>query len=1259
MKKVFLFAAAALLAAGAMNAKTIDEVRVYLNAGHGSWGPNDRPMATIPYPALSETGRPDTCGFYESNTNLWKVLKLGNTLEKMGVKHENIMYSRVKNGPYPYVQGAEDAELYNRALSEISTEVEANNIDMFLSVHSNAATEGTSTNYPLFLYAGKDGNGNEMNAGSYNIAAAMWPLLYTNAIDVMSYYSPTQPNLRGDISFYGSSYDRTDTNSGITYNCYLGVLHHGAPGFLSEGYFHTYQPARHRALNPDYCGQEGVRYARGICKYFGGTEETTGYIMGTVKDLHERIQSDLFKYAAGSIDQWLPINGAVVTLYKGGDKVAKYTVDNNYNGVFVFEGIAPGEYTLDVTAEGYKPLFDEYKAPITVKANETTYPIVYLESETYEPPKIVYTDFPDEINNPAITVASEYNFGTSYREAAIAELEGKTVRRSVLRGNNLYVLAIDEAKAPYIYVIDATTHAVLKTIGTEGTEGTELAVSDIAVTADGVLVGCSMELCHYNDSQVKEGETRGEVNVYKWENGADGIAEGNPAIWFKSMASGNFYRAYTGSSMLYKGTLAEGTIVMTSRTATAVKIFNNMFTIVDGQQVSYGFNNKLGAAHAKDVFGDDYTLNLSPLDADRFIISGSKHVARQYGITETTGAYVDLAEGLVNVPSAKVSFFKYAGHSLMVTGDVVDEKPVVKIIDITDGLDHAKLVAVKTTDEATAAAITAAGLTTVTKDDDGLVTAADIDLVTVNEGGTVTKLTTAGTEQPKNITAYAYDLKAEQVGDNVNFAFKISAAAKEVAIRVYSESQSAEEGEEAGEIEEEFFDIPMGALDKGEHSYSASTEGLPVGKYTWGVAVESNTVGTPTLVYAGPTFGKDLRGGVAVDNDPESPLFGNVYVSKGKSSGLKVYDAQLNEKGTYLADKFTSGNTSSPLRIAVSNSKVYLTDWSDAHSGLWMFDPQSGSDDITNVFVGTRESSGRIVNAEGVAVGGSSTGVAFRGKGEDRQMFVFCEDYPTGNEGNKTVRYDIGTADTWDKAPSAVFPTPSAKMINTNVEVNLTDNGFFLSQIRGAGNNNTGAPAFVFSNYDGDMLFNAGNMTDLNGCQGGGLAIDEVNNVMYIVDGNANIRVYDIYWTETGAPEFNFKYSFSIPGATEINQLKLDYAGNLLAVNRVTGLMVVALPRENAEVVTPGQGTLISTGVDAALADKAGALSVYPNPATDVVTVEAGEEIESIAVYNLAGAMIAAPANIEGNKATVNVENLAAGSYIVKVNKQAAQLIKK
>ncbi|MFR0836837.1 MAG: N-acetylmuramoyl-L-alanine amidase, partial [Barnesiella sp.] len=259
MRKLFISAIALVMAAGSLSAKNLDEARIYLNPGHGSWGPNDRPMATIPYPNLAETGMPDTCGFYESNTNLWKVLKLGKTLEKMGARHENIMYSRTANGPFPYVKGAVDAEKYNRNLSEICEEVDANNMDFFLSVHSNAASEGTNTNYPLFLYRGYDSHADEYAQSSYEKATTVWPYLKSNELDPMTAYA-TSMNIRGDIDFYHDSSDRVGSN-GVTYTGYLGVLKHGCPGFLSEGYFHTYQPARHRALNSDYCGQEGIRYA--------------------------------------------------------------------------------------------------------------------------------------------------------------------------------------------------------------------------------------------------------------------------------------------------------------------------------------------------------------------------------------------------------------------------------------------------------------------------------------------------------------------------------------------------------------------------------------------------------------------------------------------------------------------------------------------------------------------------------------------------------------------------------------------------------------------------------------------------------------------------------------------------------------------------------------------------------------------------------------------------------------------------------------
>ncbi|MDD4761060.1 MAG: hypothetical protein PHU66_09665, partial [Bacteroidaceae bacterium] len=245
MKKTLLFIFAVLFAGMALNAKDIQSIRVYLNPGHGSWGPEDRPMATIPYPATMETGRPDTCGFYESNTNLWKTLGLAQKLVENGFSRNNIVESRITNGPYPYVSGAPNADICNRNLSEICEEVEAGNFDMFLSVHSNAAADGAIANYPLFLFRGYD-NGSTSAPGSTAMCSTMWPYLMSNGIDYYTSYSPTNPNIRGDIDFYGSSSAGTRAD-GKSYTGYLGVLKHGVPGLLSEGYFHTYQPARHRA----------------------------------------------------------------------------------------------------------------------------------------------------------------------------------------------------------------------------------------------------------------------------------------------------------------------------------------------------------------------------------------------------------------------------------------------------------------------------------------------------------------------------------------------------------------------------------------------------------------------------------------------------------------------------------------------------------------------------------------------------------------------------------------------------------------------------------------------------------------------------------------------------------------------------------------------------------------------------------------------------------------------------------------------------
>ena len=196
-----------------------------------------------------------------------------------------------------------------------------------------------------------------------------------------TYYSASNPRIVGDLSFY---------NTSSTYG-YLGALKHDIPGYLSEGYFHTYSPARHRALNPEWCRQEGVRYFRGIQDYYGKAGEKVGYIMGYVRSKTEKYSHKYYIPYTGSNDEYLPLNGAKIVLRNEKKEVIKtncynyvkrklknqdyYTTDHNYNGVFVFENLAPGKYTLYVHKAGYKDLVQE----VTVTADKTIYPQIFME----------------------------------------------------------------------------------------------------------------------------------------------------------------------------------------------------------------------------------------------------------------------------------------------------------------------------------------------------------------------------------------------------------------------------------------------------------------------------------------------------------------------------------------------------------------------------------------------------------------------------------------------------------------------------------------------------------------------------------------------------------------------------------------------------------------------------------------------------------------------------------------------------------------
>ncbi len=1192
MKRYILLIATALMAVS-MSAADLTGKRIYVNPGHGSFGPNDRPCATIPYPALSSTGMPDTCGFYESNTDLWKCLYLGKKLEAAGA---TVLYSRTECGPWPYAKvngqypdytydnykALPDYTKYNRNLSEICEEVESNNIDYFISVHSNAATEGTTTNYPLFLMRGldKDKRGDATSPhdfveGSYERAAACWAYRYgimASGIDPASYYSMTSMNIRGDVSFMGSGSEATRTN-GQKYYGYYGVLKHGAPGFLVEGYFHTYQPARHRALNHDYCHQEGLAYYRGIVDYYGADKEKVGYIMGTVKDLHRKMNNTLFNYAPKTNDQWIPCNGAEVTLLKGGVEVAKYNVDTLYNGIFVFENLTPGDdYTLDAVCKGYYPLTDDQKVRFSVKANETTYQMIYLSDTSYVPPTVTYYNYPEPEQPAYLQLASTYEMKQSFVGKKLADvLADKTVRRVLYRNGNMYVLAVDAAKEPTLIEVDAEKQTVLNTLPTDfcsvvSADGYKL--SDITFTADGYLVGCNYEHTAFDATQAaKYGEgTHNDWNVYQWESNAAGWAG---KLWFahkNNETSGNYYNAMTGITLAYSGTTLDGFIVTTATTTgdshnTRLPIIS----ISDGA-LAGALRNHPADNFSTNEYGEPRFV-VSPRDDKNIIITSAKKTPVEYALTMTTASAITPV-GTFAAHTTGANYFKYAHRDMMVvpTEDAEGKSTGVALYDITDGLDKAALIkTTNTTLDAADATYTMAA---------GVVKDADITLYLVRDS-LISKFTTVGVDQPATAAIMAYNLNVVENGDNYTFTFNTNSDAVSASLIFY-----AADNTEAGAIE-------LANVVKGANTFTIAKSELPgeVGTaMTWAVELQGQAISNVGTLYKATSKSLGLtRPFISINNSPESEYFQYLYLmdragSSNVNSGLYAFMPDYTRINTtpYKGGRAMYG---SPYRTFVDDQGyIWISDGSDGYSNVIVADPANLEGKYEEFFQGTRDKSGIITN-NGVEVGSSSLGISIYGTGKDAKLLSLNEDGGTSLIANSIAIYNIGTEEgtykhSWSETPSAVIKTQGIGY--DGYPLGCT-HGVWVASRRSAGQNNTSYTALKFYDWEGNEQMNSAKdpyKDFIDGGFSGACALSKDESVLYFIDGSKHIMVWDIVW-EGNKPVMTLRYMFDC-GLSSIREMHLDYAGNLVCSGE-NAVAIFTLPKADNTTIIPARKALTVT----------------------------------------------------------------------------------
>ncbi len=1222
MKKTLLIMAACVVSI-AMFATDLTGKRIYINPGHGSWGPNDRPNATIPYPNLASTGMPDTCGFYETNTNLWKCLELRDRLEAAGAY---VMMSHTQGGPWPYekvdgeypdytweaYQQLPDFEKYNRPLLEIADEAEANNMDYFISVHSNAATDGNTVNYLAYFYRGNNA-GEHVVPGAIDRCKRSWYHAFEcrsmDGLEPNNYDTrdpETSKHILADIDFYGSSYAATLPSTGKTYTGYLGVLHHGVPGFLVEGYFHTYQPARHRALNPDYCKQEGIRYYRGIVDFYGAEPDTKGYILGTVKDEHNAFVHELYKYAPNTNDQYAPLNGAVVTLSKeNGEVVGTYTVDNNYNGLFYFPDLEPGTYKLDAVVDGYKPLHRKYQT-VVVEANATSYPFLYLEDTAYVDLSNLYVDYPNPEQPAYAAVPAQFNLTQNGPNDITASLKG-TIKRTIQHADSVFYLTHEEDGTAHIYVLNNTTGA-LDTISTNGivpvdatNPGDYLALSDIAITCDNKLVGVNYTRCNYSDGVVEEGYKRGTTRFYIWD---DFYAD--PVEWFTSQHSSNSNKSDQGYTMALRGMSDNCNIIITGVHRYGNGARFTTFNVVNGMLASESFfGYQLGLGLGEDelaIFdeaedGVDFRLTLSPRgDKIDYMMDAEKMAPVEFKVPETSNTdpivMGELDPTLVGLKFQGASYFMYAGRSMMVTPFENEEGFVagLKLFDITDGLDKAVEIKLDY------GFFEPYGAPTAHASAGAYVDGAVLNLYLYVDG-LVWSFTTVGVQQPIVERMNALNLKVAKTEFDYIFSFIANQDAPYAAILFYDENKEVVE------------QIDIEAT-KGENQVRVAIDMLPAEAKTWGIQL----TGTPVPgigVVADHVDSTLVKPYAIVNSHPLTDQFGQLYVMEGSgdNKGVSIYDIDMNKLNTtpYVS---TDAAWDAPKRLAVaSDGTLFIAEYSDGHSGVYVMDPAQ-PENITQFFAGTRDGAGVFTN-EGVNVGASTAGISIYKEGAESKLVVYNEDFGT-SLGNILI-YNIGQEDgsivkTWEGAPSEVYGKGSnlAGLVNKNGQPILTDYGFFCSTLRYAGGNNSYATSCRYYNFAQECEFSThydAYAPYVNGSNDGALALSNDQKYLVLPDDNNQFVIFECAWDAEGKLSVKYVESFK-HNLGPVYQLSFDYAGNLIAsaANHITRY---TMPTADNTIVIPAK---------TALADA-------KDPATGVENVEITLDINA-PMYDILGRQV-------------------------------------
>lgn len=519
---------------------------------------------------------------------------------------------------------------------------------------------------------------------------------------------------------------------------------------------------------------------------------------------------------------------------------------------------------------------------------------------------------------------------------------------------------------------------------------------------------------------------------------------------------------------------------------------------------------------------------------------------------------------------------------------------------------------------------------------------------------------------------YASALKSTQTAEGkYQIDFTLNTDAEDVTVKVYSHDENA-----TVLVKE----VSYGAKAKGANSVELDLTSVNGTGLTWAVEATGPSTATDSPVnfvnYTDKTVQYGAPTDVKVDNDTESEFFGRVYVlnaigkgtdNRTTTDGLYVLDAALTDVtsqgdnaydgGITWGGSSTSGSVASPHRMALDEEgNIFVCDWSDGNSGAWYVAANNLNGEWKPVFGGTRNGDG-LASEGGVAIHGSLSAIEVAGKGEERTLYTYDEDYTIDGTHSVLNSYKIGTlANPW-----AVAPTTTRLVGTDGITHNYGQKGYlqadgkgglWVSQYRGGAASTH--PALVHYNAAGEPDFT---QTIWDGRLNYAFAINQAGD-KFAVNSGTSILLGDVTYDENDVPTVTLNEIEVEAEGSNTYGLAFDAADNLYRVaSDVQYLQGFAWPKENNSHETKASSKYTLNGASSSI-EEVSAAKTAVTVTGDELTITSTAEIKSVAVYSTSGVTMYANYSVCSETETVNVAAWANGLYIVKVDNKVYKIVK-